>query len=67
MTLVLEEERMDETQFLQAGGNPTCSITSMRKGQATESNALEISTLNSMQAWCLAKRSLAVACTKQKL
>jgi maltooligosyltrehalose synthase len=46
---------MADTKFLQAGGNSTCSITSMRKGQATESNTLEISTLNSRQAWRLAE------------
>jgi hypothetical protein len=67
MALMLDEARMADTQFLHAGGNPTCSMTSMRKSQATKSNALEISTLNSKQACRLVERSLVDACTKRKL
>jgi hypothetical protein len=67
ITLVLDEERMAATQFIHATGNSMCSIIFRRKGQAIESNAFEISTLKSNQACRLTDRSLAEACTKQKL
>jgi hypothetical protein len=58
MILVLEKDKMAATHSHQAAGNPMYSMICNRKGQPTESNALEMSTLNSKQACLLAKISL---------
>jgi hypothetical protein len=50
VTLVLAEERMVATQFLQAAGNPMCSRISWRKEQVNESNTFEMPTLKSRQS-----------------
>ena len=60
MIFVLAEESIKATQSVHRGGNPMCRSSSCRKGHATVSNALAMSTLSKADAG-------KASCTERKL